>query len=267
MLGYSHMWPFSRKPKALEPGPIFFTNTLGGQKQQFVPLKPGIATMYSCGPTVYSKQHIGNLKAPLFADLVARTLALNGLRVRRVINITDVGHLVSDGDEGEDKMEVGARRENRSAEDIAAEYTRLFQDDLRALNIDTKDIQFPHATQYIPEQIEMIKALEKGGHTYRTHDGIYFDVSTFPGYGKLGGVPEDVVKSGTAETVADRVALAGRGRIAENKEKRNPADFALWKFSPAGAMRQQEWPSPWGRGFPGWHIECSAMSKALLGPR
>lgn len=260
------MWPFSRSPKALQPGPVFFTNTLGATKQQFVPLKPGVAVMYSCGPTVYGKQHIGNLKAPLFADLVARSLMLNGYRVRRVINITDVGHLVSDADEGEDKMEVGARRENRSAEDVASEYTRLFQDDLRGLNIAIGDIQFPRATQYIREQIEMIRTLEKQGHTYRTHDGIYFDISTFPAYGKLGGVPEDIIKSGGADTVADRIALAGRGRIAENKEKRNPADFALWKFSPAGSRRQQEWPSPWGRGFPGWHIECSAMSKALLGP-
>lgn len=260
------MWPFSRTPKALEPGPVFFTNTLGGQKQAFVPLKPGVVGMYSCGPTVYSKQHIGNLKAPLFADLVARVLKLNGYRVRRVINITDVGHLVSDGDEGEDKMEVGARRENRTAEDVAAEYTRIFQDDLRSIGIDTNDIQFPHATQYIPEQIAMVQTLEKQGHTYRIHDGVYFDVSTFPGYGKLGGVPQDLIKSGSVDTVADRVALAGKARIQENREKRNPADFALWKSSPAGSRRQQEWSSPWGRGFPGWHIECSAMSKALLGP-
>ena len=260
------MWPFTRAVKPRSTGPVFLTNTLGGKKEQFIPLKAGVARMYSCGPTVYSKQHIGNLKAPLFADLVARVLSQNGYRVKRVINITDVGHLVSDEDEGEDKMEVGARREGRSAEEIAATYTRLFQDDLESLNVDIHDIQFPRATQYIPEQIEMIKTLEKQGHTYRTTDGIYFDVTTFPGYGKLDGVPQDLIKDGDASTVADRVALAGRGRIHENKEKRHPADFALWKFSPAGVVREQEWPSPWGRGFPGWHLECSAMSKALLGP-
>ncbi|MDB4992252.1 MAG: cysteine--tRNA ligase [Parcubacteria group bacterium] len=259
------MWPFSRSIKELRGGQVFLTNTLGGKKQSFIPLKPGQVTLYSCGPTVYSKQHIGNLKAPLFADLVARVLKANDFHVRRVINITDVGHLVSDADEGEDKMEVGARKENRSAEDIAAEYTRLFQDDLRSMNIDTNDIQFPHATQYIPEQIAMVKTLESQGHTYRIRDGIYFDVSTFPGYGKLGNIPQEFIKTGTAGDVADRVTLAGRGRIKENTEKRNPQDFALWKFSPAGSARQQEWSSPWGLGFPGWHIECSAMSKALLG--
>ena len=264
------MWPFSKG--ASEPSknqPIFFTNTLSGKKEVFIPLKPEQASMYSCGPTVYSKQHIGNLKAPLFSDLVARVLESNGYRVRRVINITDVGHLTGDNegdaDTGEDKMEVGAKREGRSAEDIASEYTKIFQDDIRAIGLDTNAILFPHATHYIPEQIAMVQALEKKGLTYRTHDGIYFDTAKFPGYGKLGGIPEDHIKSGDAQSVVDRIALAGRGRIKANDEKRNPTDFALWKFSPAGVLRQQEWQSPWGRGFPGWHIECSAMSKALLG--
>lgn len=263
------MWPFSREPKTLSPGPVFLTNTLGGQKQQFVPLKPGTATLYSCGPTVYSRAHIGNLRAYVFSDTLARVLAQNDFHVRRVINITDVGHLTGDNEgdanQGEDRMEKSARESGRNAQDIAAHFTKLFLEDIVALNVHAEHIHFPHATNYIPEQIAMIQALEKGGHTYRTHDGIYFDVSTFPGYGKLGNIPQDLIKSGTAGSVADRVAMAGRARIKENAEKHNPADFALWKFSPAGVVRQQEWPSPWGRGFPGWHIECSAMSKALLG--
>lgn len=263
------MWPFSRKPAKLQAGPVFLTNTLGGQKQQFVPLKPGTATLYSCGPTVYSRAHIGNLRAYVFSDTLTRVLAQNGFHVRRVINITDVGHLTGDNegdaDHGEDRMEKSARETGQNAQDIAAHFTKMFMEDIVALNVHIEDTHFPRATNYIPEQIAMIKALEKNGHTYRTHDGIYFDVSTFPAYGKLGNIPQDIIKSGTAGSIADRVALVGRGRIKENAEKRNAADFALWKFSPAGVVRQQEWSSPWGRGFPGWHIECSAMSKAMLG--
>lgn len=253
---------FSRRFTSSKPtessAPVFFTNTLGGRKEIFSPQKAGTVTMYSCGPTVYGKQHIGNLKAPLFADLVARVLAAAGYRVHRVINITDVGHLVSNGDEGEDKMEVGVRREGKSARDIAERYTSLFIDDLQALEVDVGTIAFPRATEFIKEQIEMIRALEAKGVTYRTSDGIYFDTSTFAGYGKLGGV---------ADAMRKEVALADLGRrIAENKEKRHPADFALWKFSPEGGGRLQEWGSPWGMGFPGWHLECSAMAKSLLGP-
>jgi cysteinyl-tRNA synthetase len=242
---------------------------MGGQKQAFVPLRPSQATMYSCGPTVYSRAHIGNLRPYVMSDTLARVLAQNGIRVRRVINITDVGHLTGDNEgdanQGEDRMEKSARETGQNASDIADHFTRLFLEDIEALDISPDVILFPRATQYIPEQIAMIQTLEAQGHTYRTHDGIYFDVSTFPGYGKLGNIPQEHLKNGTAATVADRIALSGRGRIKENKEKRNPADFALWKFSPAGVVRQQEWPSPWGRGFPGWHLECSAMSKALLG--
>lgn len=264
------MWPFSRAPKELRSGPVFLTNTLGGQKQPFSPLKPGVVTLYSCGPTVYSRAHIGNLRPYVMSDTLARVLTQNGYRVRRVINITDVGHLTGDNEgdanQGEDRMEKSARETGRSAQDIADHFTKLFLEDISALNIREDEILFPHATQYIPEQIAMVQALEKSGHTYRARDGIYFDVSTFPGYGKLGNIPQEIIKSGDVDSVADRVAMAGRARIKENPEKRNPADFALWKFSPAGVVRQQEWPSPWGRGFPGWHIECSAMSKALLGP-
>lgn len=244
-----------KEPRSVAP--IFFTNTLTGKKEVFSPQKAGAVTMYSCGPTVYSRAHIGNLRAYVFADLIARTLTEAGYRVRRAINITDVGHLVSNADEGEDKVEMGARREGVSVLDIANRYTSIFLDDIEALNIRTEGVTFPRATEFIKEQIEMVRALEAKGVTYKTSDGIYFDTSAFPGYGKLGGV---------ADALRKEVALADLGRrITENKEKRHPADFALWKFSPEGGGRLQEWGSPWGMGFPGWHLECSAMVKTLLG--
>ena len=249
---------FDRKPASVKSDvPFYFHNTLTGARELFSPLRAGSVTMYSCGPTVYGKQHIGNLKAPLFADLVARVLSEAGFNVKRVINITDVGHLQSDGDEGEDKMEVGAKRDGMRASDIAERYAKLFLDDIKAIGLDLDQIRFPRATEYIKEQIEMVAALEKKDLTYRTHDGIYFDTALFPAYGKLGNIQP---------THSREEAVAGIGRrITENKEKRQPADFALWKFSPKGGKREQEWSSPWGLGFPGWHIECSAMIKALLG--
>ena len=237
--------------------PILFTNTRTLTKDIFTPHKSGVATLYSCGPTVYSKAQIGNLRAYVFSDLIARVLAQGGYRVRRVINITDVGHLVSDADEGEDKMLVGATREGLSATDVATKYTKMFLGDLMSLNIDTSDIKFPKATEYIAEQIELIKLLETKGYTYTTHDGVYFDTAKFPGYGAF---DQNTHNHSREAAVAD----IGR-RISLNKEKRQPADFALWRFSPAGSARLQEWQSPWGRGFPGWHIECSAMARALLG--
>lgn len=249
---------FTRESEpAQSDAPLFFTNTLSGKKEVFSSRKAGEVSMYSCGPTVYSKQHIGNLKAPVFADLVARVLTSSGYRVRRVMNITDVGHLVSDADEGEDKMEKGARLEGRTAQETAARYTKAFLEDIRALNIDTDALSFPRATDYIKEQVAMIATLEEKGYTYKTSDGVYFDTSRFPSYGALthaGGAYRE-----------EAFAEIGR-RIAGNSEKKHPADFALWKLSPRGVARQQEWTSPWGTGFPGWHIECSAMAKALLGP-
>lgn len=248
----------SRTNRATEStAPVLFTNTLTGSKEVFSPYKAGVATLYSCGPTVYSKAQIGNLRAYIFSDLVARVLLQAGYRVRRVINITDVGHLVSDADEGEDKMSVGATREGKTATEIADTYTRLFVEDLEALSIDTSSIKFPRATEYIPEQIALIERLEKGGHTYRTSDGIYFDTSTFPGYGAF-------THGNHATTRESALADIGR-RVTSNKEKRRPADFALWRFSRSGSSRLQEWQSPWGLGFPGWHVECSAMARALLG--
>lgn len=212
-------------------------------------MRAGVVLMYSCGPTVYSKQHIGNLKAPLFADLVARVLKQAGYSVKRVINITDVGHLVGDGDTGEDKMAVGAAREGVEPMEIARRYTSLFLSDLDALNINTEEITFPRATDYIKEQVAMARTLEEKGFAYKTGDGLYFDTAMFPGYGKLGGV--------------DRASLLEGARVEAVSEKRNLHDFALWRKAKAGDL--QQWDSPWGRGNPGWHLECSAMIRALLG--
>jgi len=257
------MWQFFRKKELPNTAPVFLTNTLSGKREAFSSQKTGIVTMYSCGPTVYDRAHIGNLRAYVFSDVLARTLATAGNNVRRVINITDVGHLVGDAEEGEDKMAVTATREKLRPEEIANRYASLFIEDIAKLNLDTKSILFPKATEYVEEQIEMIKTLEEKGHTYRIKDGLYFDVSTFPNYGKLGGVPEEIVKNGSADTLVERAGLAVRGRIKENKDKRNPADFALWRRARPGDL--QQWNSPWGFGNPGWHIECSAMAKALLG--
>jgi cysteinyl-tRNA synthetase len=229
--------------------PISFTNTLSGRKETFIPLKPPVVTMYTCGPTVYGPAHIGNLRAYVFSDTIMRALMEAGYHVRRVINITDVGHLVGDGDHGEDKMEKGAREQKMSPAEIAERYTKLFMEDLRALNIDTEHTLFPRATEYIQEQIAMIKTLEEKGFAYRAEDGIYFDTSKFPDYGKLGGI--------------DVKHLMAGARIEKIRGKRNATDFVLWRD--AGPNDLQQWDSPWGRGNPGWHIECSAMSRSLLG--
>jgi len=231
------------------PAPVFLVNTLSGAKELFVAQRPGIATLYSCGPTVYGSAHIGNLRAYVFADTLARVLTGAGYRVRRVINITDVGHLVGDGDQGEDKMAVGAAREKTTPQAIADRYSREFVDDLSELNVDTKDIQFPHATDYIKEQIALAKTLEEKGFAYRIKKGLAFDTSRFPGYGRLGNI----------DLSAQRVGA----RIEADPEKRHPADFWLWRTAKPNDL--QQWDSPWGRGNPGWHIECSAMSRALLG--
>ncbi|MBI4801020.1 MAG: cysteine--tRNA ligase [Elusimicrobia bacterium] len=226
-------------------------NSLTREKEIFKPIKDGEAGIYTCGPTVYTYAHIGNMRTYVFEDILARSLKLFGCGVKRVMNITDVGHLVSDADEGEDKMEVGARREGKSARDIAKFYTEAFFKDYKALNCLMPDALCP-ATEYIKEMTELVLALEKKGFTYRTGDGIYFDTSKLPDYGKLAGKSHiEGIKEGA--------------RVGVNAEKRNPCDFALWKFSPPGGKRQMEWPSPWGTGFPGWHIECSAMAMKHLG--
>jgi len=260
------MWPF-KKPSELPKSdvPVFFSNTLTRSKDRFFSSVPGIVTLYSCGPTVYSEAHIGNLRTYVMADLVARTLSSAGYHVRRVINITDVGHLVSDADTGEDKMTVGAIKEGKRAQEIAERYATMAIEDMKSVGLLTEDILFPRATHYIKEQIAMIELLQKKGHTYKTKDGIYFDTTTFSNYGILGGLSDKDIKDGTNYTLQDRMRVASHARIKDNQEKINAADFALWKFSEPGKNREQEWRSPWGLGFPGWHIECSAMSKALLG--
>ena len=213
-------------------------------------VKPKKVSMYSCGPTVYHYAHLGNLRSYVFSDILKRTLMYLGYDVSQVINITDVGHLVSDADDGEDKVEKGARREGKTVKEIISFYTDAFFEDIKALNIDTHGTKFPRATEYIEEQINLIKKLEEKGHTYITTDGVYFDTSTFPEYGKLGGIDTEGMREGA--------------RVEKNTEKRNPTDFALWKFS-GKQKRLQEWESPWGTGFPGWHIECSAMAMKILG--
>jgi len=243
-----HLREKSNQP-AQRPAPVFFTNTLGGSKELFIPLKPGVVSLYSCGPTVYNRAHIGNLRAYVFSDTIARVLTAANYRVRRVINITDVGHMVGDGDRGEDKMAIGAAREHTTPQAIAARYTKLFIDDLADLNIDTTAILFPHATDYIKEQIALAKTLEEKGFAYRLPDGLYFDTEKFAGYGKLGDL--------------SHVALEAGARVEVVPGKKNPADFVLWRAAKPNDL--QQWDSPWGRGNPGWHIECSAMIRSLLG--
>ncbi len=224
-------------------------NTLTRKKEAFKEIKKGHVGMYSCGPTVYSYQHIGNMRAYLFADLLKRVLLFNEYKVKHVVNITDVGHLTSDADEGEDKMEKAALKEGKSAYEIAYFYFKIFKEDLKKLNIIDADI-YPKASEHIKEQIELILNLEKKGYTYKTSDGVYFDSSKFKDYGKLGMIKIEGLKKGK------RVSFG---------EKKNKTDFALWKFSTEKGKRQQEWDSPFGVGFPGWHVECSAMSMKYLG--
>jgi cysteinyl-tRNA synthetase len=230
---------------------ISLQNTLSGQKEIFKPLQKGKVGMYHCGPTVYDYLHVGHLRVYTLADLLRRLFESEGYSVLQVINITDVGHLTSDQDEGEDKMELKAKGEGKSAHDIAKYFTDVFYEDLKRLNIKIDDTRFPAASEHITEQIKLLEELEKNGHTYKTSDGIYFDTSTFKDYGKLGHI--------------NLAGLEEGARIGINNEKKNPTDFALWKFSRPEERRQQEWPSPWGVGYPGWHLECSAMSMKYLG--
>jgi cysteinyl-tRNA synthetase len=224
-------------------------NTLTRKKETFKPIDKNEVTMYNCGPTVYWYQHIGNLKAYIFADLLRRALGFNGYKVKQVINVTDVGHLTSDADDGEDKMERAAKKEGRTAKEISHYYFNLFREDLKKLDIKEPTI-WSWATEHIKEQIELIKKLEEKGFTYKTSDGIYFDSSKFKDYGKLAKLNVEGLEA---------------GKRIDMSEKKNKTDFALWKFSPKNEKRQQEWNSPWGVGFPGWHIECSAMSMKYLG--
>ncbi len=229
---------------------ILLYNTLKRSKEAFVPIQEGTVGLYTCGPTVYNFAHIGNLRTYLFEDILKRVLVYNGYQVRHVMNITDVGHLTGDRDMGEDKMEKGSRREGKTAWEIADFYAQAFKNDIKHLNILEPDI-WVKATDTIDEQIALIRTLREKGYTYQTGDGVYFDTSKFKDYTKL--------------SHQDIVSLQEGARVEKNPEKRNLTDFALWKFSPPDVRRQMEWDSPWGVGFPGWHIECSAMSMKYLG--
>ena len=230
---------------------VRFFNTLTNQKEEFKPIKDGEVTMYNCGPTVYDFVHIGNLRSFLLADLLKRIFLERGLKVRQVINATDIGHLVTDGDAGEDKMTKALRRENKpitleAMRELGGFYLSAFKKDLAELNVNTRDTIFPLASNHIPEQIALIQTLMEKGYGYKTSDGLYFDTTKFPAYGELGNKKQQQLEMGA--------------RLEKNPEKINLADFALWKFS-----QELGWNAPWGKGFPGWHIECSAMSMKYLG--
>ena len=229
--------------------PLKLYNTLSRKKEVFKPLKDKKVGMYTCGPTVYFYSHIGNLRSYIFPDILKRVLRLQGYKVRQIINVTDVGHLTSDADTGEDKIERAAQREKKTAKEISEYYFKIFKKDFEKLNILEPDV-WPKATEHIKEQVELIKELERKGYTYKTSDGIYFDTRKLKDYGKLARLNIKGLKEGK------RISIG---------EKKNKTDFALWKFSGKSDKRQQEWDSPWGIGFPGWHIECSAMSMKYLG--
>jgi cysteinyl-tRNA synthetase len=225
-------------------------NTLTRKLEYFEPQTPPEVKLYTCGPTVYDYQHIGNYSAYVRWDTLVRVLQATGHEVNWVINITDVGHLVSDADEGEDKLEKGARREGKTAWDVAAFYMDDFMLGLKALHIQTPT-HVVRATDHIVEQIALVEILEQKGYTYTIDDGVYYDTSKCKDYGALAHIDVKNLQAGA--------------RVELNPQKRHPTDFALWKFTPKGQKRDMEWDSPWGKGFPGWHLECSAMSMKYLG--
>jgi cysteinyl-tRNA synthetase len=229
--------------------PIFFHNSLTNKKEEFKSLRPGVATMYSCGPTVYDHAHIGNLRAYLLPDLIKRVLILNGYDIEHVINFTDFGHLTDDGDAGEDKMMKALKREGKpytlaAMREVAEIYMQSFKEDNVAFHNIPPD-HFTPASEYVRDQIRLVKTLYEKGYAYETSDGVYFDISKFPKYGEIGNIDVNKLRDGA--------------RVEVNSEKRHPADFALWKKGLLG------WESDWGKGFPGWHIECTAMCFAKLG--
>lgn len=229
---------------------VYLYNTLTRSEEEFIPLKPGCVSMYSCGPTVYNYAHIGNMRTYVFTDTLTRMLRFFGYDVNSIMNITDVGHLTDDGDNGADKMAQAASREKKTPWQIAEYYTKVFLEDLGKLNIVPPNIM-PRVTEHIDEMIEFVLTLQEKGYTYETSDGIYFDISKFPSYGKL-----------SRANLEEQLAGA---RVEVNEEKRHPADFALWKKAPKEHIMQ--WPSPWGMGYPGWHIECSTLCYKYLGDR
>lgn len=234
--------------RAMTGAPLTLYNSLTRALEPFAPIDPAKGVrVYSCGPTVYSDPHLGNLRAYVFTDTLSRVLRWKGHRLTHVLNITDVGHLTSDADAGEDKMEAAAKKRGMSAWDISRHYADVFRRNLRDLNIRTPD-HMPLATDYVAKMIDFAKGFAEA-NCYQLDSGLYFDSSTVPDYGKLSGGQDD----------------AGEGRIESVEGKRHPQDFAIWRTTPPGETRQMEWDSPWGRGAPGWHLECSVMSAELLG--
>jgi len=233
---------------------IYLFNTLTRKKEKFIPIEKGKVRMYCCGPTVYWYAHIGNFRTYIFEDVIRRVLEFNGFEVKHVMNITDVGHLTSDADTGEDKMEVGAKRERKTVWEIADFYTKKFFEDAERLNI-LKPTIVCKATEHISDMIDFIKKIEEKGYTYIIDDGVYFDTSKLRDYGKLTGMDFHRLNE----------SLKAGARVEFNPNKRNITDFCLWRFSPKDAKRQMEWDSPWGVGFPGWHIECTVMGMKYLG--
>ena len=234
-----------------EPAAVRLYNTFTRAKEELTPIDPAMVRIYSCGPTVYRYVHIGNLRTFMLPDLLCRALEYLGYRTHQVMNITDVGHLTDDTfDRGEDKMLVSARLEKKSPEEIAAYYTSAFREDAASVNI-RPAADYPQASQYVPQMIELISKLIEKGHAYEVGGTVYYDITSFSSYGRL------------SRNTPDKLLAGARGEV--DPQKRNPGDFTLWKA--AGEHRLQVWPSPWGPGFPGWHIECSAMSMALLGDR
>ncbi|MBY0620677.1 cysteine--tRNA ligase [Sphingomonas ursincola] len=230
-----------------DTAPLMLFNSLTRSLEAFEPVHPGEARVYSCGPTVYNYAHLGNMRAYVFADTLGRVLSFKGFALRHIINITDVGHLTDDADDGEDKLEKAAAERAQSIWDIARHYTEAFWEDIKALNI-RQPAEWSIATDYVPKMIEFARSIADK-HCYELPSGLYFDVSTVSDYGSL----------------ARAATEAGEGRIEAVEGKRNAQDFAIWRKTPAGETRQMEWDSPWGKGAPGWHLECSVMSEALLG--
>lgn len=236
-------------------------NTLSKKIDTFTPIDPEFVTLYTCGPTVYDYPHVGNWAAYIYWDVLVRTLLANGYHVKRVMNITDVGHLVSDADEGEDKLEKGAAREGKSAWEVAEFYAEDFLAGMEKLGLIPPE-HIVKATDFIPQQLDLIRILKDKGYTYQTTDGIYYDTSKFPTYADFADLDLSAQRAGA--------------RVEANEEKRNPSDFALWKFTPLGQKRDMEWETPHDlldlpgeqvvMGFPGWHLECSAMAMSILGP-